>query len=66
MMSKQCNGHHQVPHSSRLALQAGGQVLARCIHLHLPRHPGLQDLFWKGANAPPGIKNLLVYLEVQI
>lgn len=41
-------------------------TLARGIHLHLSRLPGLLDLLWKGTNTLPGIESLLVYLEVQI
>lgn len=61
---------HKVGASALLALSLNGPetlaALARHIHLHLPSLPGLQDLYWKGANTLPGIGSLLVYLEVQI
>lgn len=48
-------------HSRGLEIQA---ALARHISLHLPRLSGLQSQVWKGANTPPGIESLSVYLEV--
>lgn len=75
-MCKQCNCHHQVqtqwPWFSQPTQQVGASILLGSITQGAwldtsisiyPDSSGLQGQVWKGANTPPGIESLSVYLQ---